>query len=199
MSQAKKVDNIIEGIKEFAREDIEKITSEAEDKIKSLKEEFESEKKEHIAEKKNEFEREARLQANQIVTNKRLETRNAVLSKKREMIDATLDELIEQLRELNKEDYGKFISSLISQVVLKGNEKVSPADSQKKLSEKDIKKILDKLNKENKWELEGAPATDRIEGGFILKGEDYETVVGWENIREYLKGEYEDKIIKELF
>ncbi|MEA3507250.1 MAG: V-type ATP synthase subunit E [Elusimicrobiota bacterium] len=199
MSQAKKVDNIIEGIKEFAREDIEKIISEADDKIKSLKEEFEAEKKEHIAEKKNEFKREAELQGRQIVTNKRLESRNAVLGRKREMIDAALDKLIEELRDLNKEDYGKFISSLISQVVLKGNEKIAPADSRKKLSEKDIKKILDKLNKENKWELEPAPATGRIEGGFILEGGDYETVVGWENIREYLKGEYEDKIIKELF
>lgn len=199
MSQAKKVDNIIEGIKEFAREDIDKISRETREKVNSLKEEFEAEKKEHIAEKKSEFEREAELQASQIVTNKRLDSRNAVLSKKREMIDAALDKLIEELKDLNKEDYGKLISSLIGQVVLKGNEKIAPADSQKKLSAKDLEKILDKLNKENKWELEKAPATDRIEGGFILMGEDYETVVGWENIREYLKGEYEDKIIKELF
>jgi hypothetical protein len=46
MSQNKKVDNIIEGIKELARKDIDKIIIETDEKITSGKEEFVTKKRE---------------------------------------------------------------------------------------------------------------------------------------------------------
>ncbi len=199
MGKKKKIDNMIEGIKELAREDIRKIKEETDKKIDTLKEEFDKEKKGYREKKLAKFKREAELEAGQIITNQRLKSRNKILNEKRALIEGTLEEVVSRLKGLNKNNYSKFISSLINRVVLKGDEKISLSSLEKKLNSKDLEKIIKKINKVNNWQIETDKPSDRIDGGFILKGKDYETVVGWNNIREDIKSEYENKIIKELF
>jgi vacuolar-type H+-ATPase subunit E/Vma4 len=180
MSQNKKVDNIIEGIKELARKDIDKIIKETDEKITSVKEEFETKKREYKDKKKAGFTREAALEAGQLVTNQRLDSRNEILNKKRELIEDTIDSAIEELKKLDKKHYVKFISGLIKQVVLKGDEKIALSASEsafeQKLTSQDLGKMLNKLNKDNDWHIQTAESTDRIDGGFILKAKEYETI-----------------------
>ena len=84
---------------------------------------------------------------------------------------------------------------MTDEVIVTKNEELLPGKKETVID----KAFIETLNKKNGWKIKLGKKTSRIEDGFLIKEADYETIVNWDNIKEYIKQKEEDKITKDLF
>lgn len=195
MKPDSKLNVILAGIQEQVQTEIEDIKRETEKELNLLKKEFEKTRNKNITEQKHEFEKEGELKKRKMLTAVRLDKKKAVLKKKQGILNSIFNEAVLHLKKLKKEDYQKFIENLLKEVVVSGNENIHPSQNEKIFS----KDYIDKLNNKYRWNLKVKTGTAGMEDGFILKGVEYETVVDWNSIKDFIRQKEEEKVVRELF
>ncbi|MGM0441148.1 MAG: V-type ATP synthase subunit E family protein [Elusimicrobiota bacterium] len=195
MKNKERLEKLFQEISKEARKEVEKIREKASSRIDELEKQFKEEKNKYFKEQKAKIDRREALHKQQQITKERLEEKKKILNRKRELIEKVFDIAVEKLKNTAEKKKQKFFKTMLDETVNSGAEVVRPAGKSSVITESFIKKV----NKEKNWELKLGSAIKSQSGGFLLEGENSETVVDWKNIKEYLKEKEEDNIIRELF
>lgn len=189
------IKKIKDEIEKQTDKEIAEIKKSVGNEIRRLRNEFEDRRKKFVGEKILEFKREGELRKREILTNKKLEIKKKILNRKRKLIEDIFNETIARLKGLDKDRYKKFIGSILKEIIVTKNEEVIPA------RDEDIfnNAFISSLNKQYGWKLKLGNKTTGIDGGFLLKEKDYETVIDWTGIKEFIRQKEEDRVIAELF
>lgn len=187
--------NIKAEIEKQTDREITEIKKTVNDEIDKLEKEFNERQEKFISEKELEFKREGGLRKREILTNKKLELKKEILNRKRKLIEDIFDEAVEKLKNLDKGRYRRLMEKLLKGVISTKNEEVMPAQKEEVFD----KSFISSMNKKYGWKLKLGNKTNRIDGGFLLKETDYETVVDWDSIKEFIRQKEEDRVIAELF
>lgn len=195
MDTRNNLDNILNKIENQAEETIKEIRESAEFEIDKYKKEFEVKKTRFLEEKKKEFVRKAEMRERELVTEERLKWKKTILNRKRALMENIIDTAAKRLREADKKEYGNFLKKLLREVVDSQDEKILPGREETVFTGDFVKEI----NRECNWKLTLGEKESTIKDGFKLKARDYETVVDWRAIREFIREKEEDRIVAELF
>ncbi len=187
--------NILEEIKKQTDKEIECIRESVNNEIAELKKEFDEKCRNFTSKKKSEFMMEGELKKQGILTERKLALKKELHNKKRKLIENIFNETVERLKNLDKSKYEKLMEKLLTEVVVTKNEIVLPAQKEDIFN----KDFIDKLNEKYKWNISLGNKTSVISGGFILKEKDYETVVDWNSIKEFIRQTEEDRVVESLF
>ena len=191
-SNAESLDRLIETIQKDASREIAGIKKTADEEIKKLSVEFEEKKRKWTKLEEYKFEQKGKSEKIKIIAEARIKMKNVLLIKKREIVDDILDETARRLLQSNN---NRMIEYLLSITVQSGDEEIIPDTKNKVFDGEFIKNI----NKKQGWRLTLGKENLSLNGGFLLKGKNYETVINSDSIKEFVKERYEGKIIKELF
>lgn len=195
MTNLNSVDSIIKEIEKRVKKEIDEIKEGYGKEKKREQEDFENRRKDLLDREKKKFERKGELRKQEIITKNSLESKKKILNKKSRLLDEVFEQAVKKIKELDKNNYKKFMRRMIKQSVVTGREEVIPGEKEKIFTED----FIDNLNKKNKWGLKIRKKTRDIDSGFILKGKNFQTVVDFENIKEYLREQKEEEVIKKLF
>ncbi len=195
MENSEKLSSIKEEIKRQAENEIKEIKESVSREISKLKESYESKKQKFIKEKELEFEREGELIRKEIVTEKKLELKKKLINKKRELIEEVFNDVIERLKKQEKKEYCNLMENLLKETVSTKDEEIMPSVKDKVID----KNFINSINKKYGWKIKLGDKIAGIEGGFILKKEEYETVVNWPEIKEFIRQAEEETVVENLF
>ncbi len=187
--------NILEEINKQTDKEIERIRESVNNEIAELKKEFDEKRRNFISKKKSEFMSEGELKKQGILTERKLALKKELHNKKRKLIENIFNETVERLQNLDKTKYEKLMEKLLKEVVVTKNEIVLPALKEEVFN----KGFIARLNEKYKWNISLGSKTSVISGGFILKEKDYETVVDWNSIKEFIRQTEEDRVVESLF
>ncbi|MFH1416378.1 MAG: V-type ATP synthase subunit E family protein [Elusimicrobiota bacterium] len=191
----KKLQNILDGITKETQKEADIIRIEAEREIERMRGKFEDKKKRLINEKKSEFNRNGELIKKEMITREKLRVKKQLLNKKRDLIEGIFDRIMEILNKSDKSELLIPMEKLLVETVTSKNEIVRPAEG---ISPVDTG-FISGLNRKYGWKLKLGEKNPGISGGFVIEGENYETVVDWANIKDHIRETYEDMVAKELF
>lgn len=194
MENKERLEKLLREISREAEKEVDRIHDRAQSKVEELEEEFKDEKKKYMEKRKNKIDRSGALKKKQKVTRERLKQKKRILNRKRDLIEKVFDIAVEKLKNGDTDRKQKFFQKMLKETVNSGTEVVKPAEENPAFSESVIKK----LNSENNWQLELGDSIKEQDGGFLLEGQNYETVVDWQSIKEYLKEKEEDRVISAL-
>jgi len=187
--------NILDGISAETQKEADAIKAEADHEIECMRKKFEDKRKKIVDEKKSEFNRDGELIKREMITREKLRLKKQLLNKKRDLVETVFDEIMERLSRFEKKDLQVPMEKLLVETVTAKNEIIRPAVDGSPVDAGFIKR----LNKKYGWKLKLGETHPDIKGGFVIEGENYETVVDWDNIKIHIKENYEDRIAKELF
>lgn len=142
-----------------------------------------NEKKKKILEKAA---NEASMIKDRIISNAELKVRDEKLKIKQEIIDKVFDLSKERLKELNEDEYIKFLSNNLKSINLKGTEILIVPEKMK-----DKVKSIESLPKVSENET--------VDSGFILKDSDVAINFSFDSLVDYLREELETEIAQHLF
>lgn len=123
----------------------------------------------------------------------KLETTKQQLGEKHKVLDEIFSKVVEDLCNLEIEDYKKLINNLLVEYAQVGDGISLSTDT--KVDEDFIKSL--EIYKER--DLRFLYHKTNIKGGFVLVNEDCDTIVSFEDLAEELRDKYEYKIIKDIF
>ncbi len=195
MTNKERLNKLLKSISEDAQKEVDQIRKKADRRVKELEQEFKEDREKYIKKQKHKMNRQGELYKKQKVTRERLEEKKKILNRKRELIDKVFEIAVKKLKDSPAGEQQKLFQKILKETVNTGTEVVKPAEKDSVVS----KNFLKKVNKENNWNLELGSKIKSQEGGFLLEGENYETLVNWHNIKDYLKEKEEDNIIRSLF
>jgi V/A-type H+-transporting ATPase subunit E len=179
------LDNLTQKILDDARDKAEKILKESAQKNEEIVNSKVNEAKEisdRIIEKAN---IEANMITDRIISNAELRARDEKLKAKQNLIEKVFAEAKDRLKNINEDDYIKFVSSNIKAIDLKGTEEIVVPDRMKG-------KVRNILNL-NVFENES------IDSGFLIRDNDIIINFSFDSLVDYLRDELEGEIAKELF
>lgn len=195
MENSGNLDKIISEIEKQSEIEIEKINKETQEEINNYKKEFE-EKKNNFIQKQNEvFKISGERLKRQLITETRMKLKNELLNYKRRLIEEVLGETAEELMKLTGTSRRKLMEILLKEVVDIKTEEIQPSFNEVVLDENFVKEI----NNKNNWNLLLGEKNKQINEGFLLKGKDFETVVDFDGIKEFLREKEEMKVSKYFF
>jgi V/A-type H+-transporting ATPase subunit E len=195
MDTRNSLDNIIKEIENQAEETIKDIRESSKQEINKCKREFEDKKSRFLEGRKREFARNGEMKERELVTEEKLKWKKTILNKKRELIDRIIDQTARRLKQEDRKRYRRFLNNLLREIVDTQDEEIQPGREETVLTGDFVKEI----NREYNWNLTMGKKNSEIKDGFKLKGQDYETVVDWKAIREFIREKEEDRIARELF
>ncbi len=195
MAENKKLGSLLSKIEEEAAEEIQKIEKILEDKKKQRLEEFEKKKKSFVEEEKKKYEIQGELEKTKMISSARLKTRRDVLSGMRQVIEQVFDEAAKSLEKLPEKDARAAAEILLEKMVSTGEEKIRPS------GKSDIfdKGYVAELNRRRGWKLELAEPDKKLDGWFILEGENYTVTADSAAVRDYLRERLENRVVEKLF
>lgn len=195
MSDKGKLKSLLERIESQAEKEIKEIEKSAEEKKEKLREEFEEEKEKISVREKENFNKQGELEKTRLISSARLQARRKILSGKRKSVEKVFDHAIDTLHELPREEARKAAENLLERMVSTGKEKIIPSEKFDIFSQSFIKKI----NSGRGWELKLSKPRKNLEGWFILEGENYGVTVDRAALRDFLKENWEGRVVEMLF
>lgn len=129
---------------------------------------------------------EAAMIKDRVVSNAELSSRDEILKAKQNVIDKVFDTAKENLKDINEEDYIKFLNNKISSLKLKGSETlIVPEKMRTKVKSLGLKNPVSDI--------------DTVKSGFLLKDGNIIMNFSFDSLVDYLRDELEGEIAKELF
>ena len=143
-------------------------------------------------------EREAFSRKERIISGARLQARNEKLIAKQEVINEVFETSIEELCNLSKEDFKKFVHVSILNSDILGEQKIILNDAGKKIVDE---VLLSEINKElgSKASITLSKETRKFKGGFILEKDGIEINNTFEALVNSLREDLTSDIARVLF
>jgi V/A-type H+-transporting ATPase subunit E len=193
-----------------AEQVIEKILADAKaeaDKIKNQADENEAAEKAKLEEQLDEYRKQtdtlaqkaAEDEKSHILAAARMHIAKEHLAEKRKILDEVFEKARQQLQNLPDNKYRELITKLMLDTVETGNEEVIIDNEEKRIDEKLIKQINQKLGPERKANLKVSDEKQNIEAGFILRCDKINTNVSINVLLAQARKELEIELAKELF
>ncbi|MFO7951305.1 MAG: V-type ATP synthase subunit E family protein [Bacillota bacterium] len=194
-------DRIVQRVLDDAQANADAIKEEANKKGKSAEDEARKKaerRKEHILEQAR---KTADEQKGRIIGVAQLESRKDLLAAKQEMISEAFQKALDDLVNLDDQDYLAIIHDLLINMTETGSETVIFSErDQKRISEDFWQQVnKDLVSKGEKGELKLSEETRDIKGGFILQSGGVEMNCSFEALLEMKRDELEPEIAGLLF
>jgi vacuolar-type H+-ATPase subunit E/Vma4 len=193
-----------------AEEVVEKILADAKAEAEGIKkqaEEKEAAEQAKLAEKLDEYKKQTDILAQKAGKDKKLHLLAAArmdiakeyLAEKRKILDEVFAQAQMQLQNLPDEDYHKFMTKLMLEVVETGDEEVIIDNNETRIDQEFIKQINRKLGPGYKGNLRLADERQNIGGGFILRRGRIKNNVSLKVLLAQARKELEIELAKGLF
>jgi len=194
-------DRIIQRILDDANSRAESIRVEAAEKAKAIESEARQKaarRQEHILEQAR---KAADEQKGRIIGVEQLETRKSILAAKQEMISEAFNKALDELTNLDDDNYLSVIRELLLSMVETGTESViCAARDKERISDQFWKEINENLiSQGKKGELKLSQETRDIQGGFILQAGGVEMNCSFESLLEMRRDQLEPEVAELLF
>ncbi len=194
-------DRIIQRVQDDAQAKAEQIKAEAQEKANAIEEDARQKaerRKAHILEQAR---KTATEQKGRIIGVAQLETRKSLLAAKQEMISEAFDKALDELVNLDDQEYLKVVRDLLLNMAETGSETVIFSEQDRKRITDDFwKEINEALSKQGKkGELKLSEETRNIKGGFILQVSGVEMNCSFEALLDMKRDELEPEIARLLF
>lgn len=180
------LENLTKKILEDARKEASLILEEAEGKSNALirsRIEEATEKKNKMIEK---AENEASMIKERLISSAELIRRDKKLTAKQQLMDIIFNAAKDKLKNLNEEDYVKFLTSSLKDLNLKGTEVIFVPE-----------RIKDKISSIGLYP--SVSSDENIESGFIIKDKDIVLNYEFDALVDFYREDLESEIAKELF
>ena len=142
-------------------------------------------------------EQRAREERNRITTLARLNARRELLGVKQGLIDRVFEEAAARLADMEKDEYRKFISSLLADVVESGDEEVIVGEGEARIDQDYLDRFSRDLGRGSGLRL--AAERRPIPGGFVLRNGRVETNCGLDTIIRDAREKLETEVAAILF
>ena len=193
-----------------AEQVIEKILADAKveaEKIKTQADEKEADEQVRLNDQLNEHGKETNALAEKLGNEKKLHLLAASrmdiskehLAEKCRILDEVFDQARQKLQSLPDDQYRRLITNLMLDAVETGDEEVIIDTNEKRIDEKFIKQINNKLGPERKGNLKLSNQTQPIGAGFILKRGKIKNNVSLDVLLAQARKEIEIELAKDLF
>ncbi len=194
-------DRIVRRVLDDAQANADAIKEEATKKANSVEDEAKKKaerRKEHILEQAR---KTANEQKGRIIGVAQLESRKDLLAAKQEMIGEAFQKALDELVNLNDQDYLAVIHDLLINMTETGSETVIFSErDRKRISENFWQEVNKELSsKGKKGELKLSEETRDIKGGFILQSGGVEMNCSFESLLDMKRDELEPEIAGLLF
>ncbi len=173
-----------EEILEKAKKQAEEIRKTSEEEKRKLQEEYD---------KKLETEKPEIFERRKIVA--RLDVQKMKLGAKRTLIDQVFDAALRKLQEMETDEYGKFMKTLLKEAAEEGKGVVVPGRHDKVINTDWIREF----NEENGTETELSEERLPYKGGFIYRKGDIDINCTFTMLLDSLREDLEAGIVKSLF
>ncbi|MFQ5793788.1 MAG: V-type ATP synthase subunit E [Candidatus Bipolaricaulia bacterium] len=197
MSVEKIVEKILSEAQTEADRTINEAKSQAEEIRRTGKDEAERARKPILDKAHREAERRRRMHRSLA----ELDTRNRLLATRRELLDQVFAEVNRRLAEIDEASYKNLLQRLIVEATETGTEQVvvSAAD-RKRLGNGFLESVNAELKRSGKTgALDYANETREINGGVVLKGENYEINVSFATLLRGAQESLEAEVARMLF
>ncbi|HCJ57538.1 V-type ATP synthase subunit E [Lutispora sp.] len=180
------LDNLINKILDDAKKEADRIMEESakiNEEIVSSKVNEANEKKKRLIEKAA---AEAAMMKDRIISNAELKVRDEKLKAKQEVMDRVFKLSKERLKNLNEDEYMKFLRNNIKTLDLKGQELlIVPENMKSKVKSMGLVPMISD--------------DETVESGFMLKNRDVTMNFSFDSLVDYLREELESEIAQDLF
>ena len=180
------LDNLINKILDDAKKEADRIMEESakiNEEIVSSKVNEANEKKKRSIEKAA---AEAAMMKDRIISNAELKVRDEKLKAKQEVMDKVFTLSKGKLKNLNEDDYVKFLRNNIKVLDLKGTESlIVPEKMKSKVKSMGVVPMISD--------------DETVESGFMLKDKDVTMNFSFDSLVDYLREELESEIAQDLF
>lgn len=165
------IDNLKNKILDDDKIASEEILNEGKQKAKSIIDEAKRKSDEIMSDMKEKAEKDGREQKERMISRAKLEVRNDILRAKQGSIDLVLNKTLENISNMNDEEYIEFIKKLLLNSVETGSEEIIFSTRDKnRIKDSAIAEVNTELkNRGLKGELKISSETRDISSGFILK------------------------------
>lgn len=193
-----------------AEQVIEKILADAgaeAEKIKKQADEKEADEQARLNDQLNEYGKQTNALAEKLGSEKKLHLLAAArmniakehLAEKSSILDEVFDQARQQLQNLSDDQYKTLCTNLMLEAVETGDEEVIIDTNEKRIDEKFIKQINNKLGPERRGNLKLSNQTQPIGAGFILKRGKIKNNVSLDVLLAQTRKELEIDLAKDLF
>ncbi len=192
-------EQVIEKILADARADAEKIKTQADEKEAAEKAKLNDQLNEHGKQTNTLAEKLGNEKKLHLLAAARMDISKEHLAEKCRILDEVFDQARQQLQNLSDDRYRELIRNLMLDAVETGDEEVIIDTNEKRIDEKFIKHINQKLGPERKGNLKLSKDTQRIGAGFILKRGKIKNNVSLNVLLAQARKELEIELAKDLF
>lgn len=184
------VEGIIDRIISDANTQAEKITREAQEQAAVIHEKGKKEAEEYYERQRSKLNDKYNKEKERSVLNKRLEQRKHVLKARQEWMDRAFSNAYKKLLEQPFSEYKELLKKLILRVSSTNSETVIFGN---KGGEKDLRKIIDELNKKTGGSFTLSDKRGNFLWGFVLQKGKVETNMSVESLFKYKRDDLEQR------
>ncbi len=184
------VEGIIDRIISDARHEADNIMGEAEHQAKLIEEENGREAQEYFEKQRELLDERYRKDKERAILNRRLEERKSVLASRQAWMDRAFEDARKRLVEQPMKEYQQLMSQLIDTVSSSRDEEIQFG---KKGQDKELKTIVNELNKAKGSKFTFAAERGDFPWGFVLRKGKVETSMSIESLFKYKRNDLEQK------
>jgi V/A-type H+-transporting ATPase subunit E len=192
-------EQVIEKILADARAEAEKIKKQADEKEAAEQEKFNEQLDEHKKQTNALAEKLGGEKKLHLLAAARMDIAKEHLAEKSRILDEVFDQARRQLQNLSDDQYKTLCTNLMLEAVETGDEEVIIDTNEKRIDEKFIRHINQKLGPERKGNLKLSDQRQPIGAGFILKRGKIKNNVSLNVLLAQARKELEIDLAKELF
>ena len=192
-------EQVIEKILADARAEAEKIKKQADEKETAEKAKFNEQLDEHKKQTNDLAEKLGSEKKLHLLAAARMDIAKEHLAEKSRVLDEVFEQARQQLQNLSDDQYKTLCTNLMLEAVETGDEEVIIDTNEKRIDDKFIKKINNKLGHERKGNLKLSNQKQPIGAGFILKRGKIKNNVSLDVLLVQARKELEIDLAKELF
>ncbi len=184
------VEGIIDRILSDARAKAEEIRNEAKSRVSAIIEDGKREAEKYFQTQRRQIEERYSREMEHAVLNRRLEQRKRVLQARQKWMDRAFETAYKKLVDQPFSEYGELMRNLINKVSTTKDEVIVFGQ---KGEEKDLKKIVDALNRESGCKFTLAAQRGNFPWGFVLRKGKIETSMSVDSLFRYKRNDLEQK------
>jgi vacuolar-type H+-ATPase subunit E/Vma4 len=184
------VEGIIDRIMSDAKGEVDSILGEARQQVKAIQKENEREAQEYFDRQRELLDEKYRKEKERAILNRRLDERKSVLQTRQTWMDRAFEEARNRLVNQPMNEYGTLMKQLIETVSSAKDEEVQFGT---KGEDKELKSIINELNKTTGSSFTLAKERGDFPWGFILRKGKVETNMSIESLFKYKRNDLEQR------